>query len=567
MARKQLQSCVFWCALWLSVAMYVSVAGAQTPPDCSTPRRAVETWLDNLQEDNFRPHLASRCFDWERAHISRDGSREGRTRKLKAVLDQRGLLLDPEALPDVMDVPDEDLQGGRLVITTRLPELFLERVGEEWLVSSISIASIPSLYAETFAFDVESYVESFPDWSKAELLPNIAVWQILGLLLAILLGFVLRIIVARSVSRWGSKLIEKARGEVDPKIAQSSANPVGTLMMAAWLWWAFPLFRFGVRVNQIGTLALRVMAAIAAVLLVYRLVDLAADVFARRAERTETKLDDQIVPMLRKTVKVFVVIVGFIFVLQNLDIDVGSLLAGVSLGGLAFTLAAKDTVANLFGSVSIFADQPFQIGDWIKVDGHEGVVEEVGMRSTRVRTFYDSVVTIPNSIVAGGAVDNFGKRRHRRCKATFGLTYDATPDQIQAFVEGVRAILAASEAVEQERVEVSFQGFGDSALEIMVYFFFNVETWTEELKARQNIYLEIMRFAQDIGVGFAFPSQTLYVKRDDVVPGRSPTRDELRWAVEGYGPKGERSLPDSPRIAPEMVESEKGEGSADDGEG
>ncbi|MEZ4248966.1 MAG: mechanosensitive ion channel family protein [Polyangiales bacterium] len=304
--------------------------------------------------------------------------------------------------------------------------------------------------------------------------------------------------------------------------------------------------------NQIGGIALRVMATTATVLLLYRLVDFAADLFAKRAERTESKFDDQIVPLVRKTSKVFVAVVGVIFVLQNLDVDVGSLLAGVSLGGLAFTLAAKDTVANLFGSVSIFADQPFQIGDWVVIDGHEGVIEEVGMRSTRIRTFYDSLITIPNSKVADAAIDNYGRRRFRRQTFEVGITYDSSVEQVEAFVEGIRAILKANPAVRKDAYEVHFRHFGASALQVFVYFFFQVGSWSDELRQRHNVLLEIMRLAKRVGVDFAFPTQTLHLETlataRTIEPRRAPDLAALTAAVAGHGPGGAHAVVDTPLL-------------------
>jgi MscS family membrane protein len=243
-----------------------------------------------------------------------------------------------------------------------------------------------------------------------------------------------------------------------------------------------------------------------------------------------------------------VVCVGVIFVLQNMDVDVGSLLAGASLGGLAFTLAARDTVANLFGSISIFADHPFQVGDWVVIDGHEGVVEEVGMRSTRIRTFYSSVVTIPNSVVANTAVDNYGMRQYRRCMVTLGVTYDTTPELMRAFVEGIRAILRANPKVRKDAYEVCFRNFNASGLEILVYFFFDTDTWSDELAQRQNVFLEVLRLAEQLGVRFAFPTQTLHIESQSTREPRTPTRqlDEatLAQVVRSFGPGGSASRPE-----------------------
>ncbi|MBO6937227.1 MAG: mechanosensitive ion channel family protein [Deltaproteobacteria bacterium] len=530
-----------------------SVTEAQPPPvDCSTPQKAARTFLDNLQDDEMHPEDAIRCFDWEGGGVQGRRAKIEAARHLQAVLDQRGLYIDMESIPDTADVADEEMDDGKIPLARRLPEIHLVKIEDEWLISSRSVHAIEGLYDETFTYDVQGFVDELPEWTRYEPLPGLAIWQLLGLFIAFLGGMLMRFLVARVLFSWVRRLLKKRKMKFDFDVLQRAANPIGTLAMTAFLWWTIPLLRFSVRVNQVATIALRVMAAAAAVLLVYRLVDFGADIFARRAEKTETKLDDQVVPLIRKTLKVFVVAVGLIFVLQNLDVDVGSLLAGVSLGGLAFTLAARDTVANLFGSISVFADQPFQVGDWVVIEGHEGVVEEVGMRSTRIRTFYDSVIAIPNSVVANAAVDNYGRRRYRRCLVTLGLTYATTPEQMQAFVEGVRGILKANPKVRQDSYEVHFKDFGDSALEVMLYFFFEVESYSDEMKQRQNVFLEVMRLADAIGVSFAFPTQTLHLetraKETEMPEHPRPPKGELAKIAAAFGPGGDRSQPDTPML-------------------
>ena len=554
--------------LLLGLILLAPSAAFAQAPDCSTPRRAVVTWLGNLQSDNDRPGTATLCFDWEGASIRGRRQRETLARQLKAVLDQRGHYVDVDALPDVEEPDDADLDEGKAVLTDHLPVVYLERVDDAWVISSETVHAISDLHTETFAVDVESVVEDLPAWMRVEVIPSLAVWQLIGIFAALFLGLLVRLVVSRVLVVWARRGLRLRGQSADADVLRRTVNPLGTVALAGVLWWFLPLLRMNVRANQIGTVALRVIAATATMLLLYRLVDLGADVFARRAARTDSKFDDQIVPLVRKTLKVFVVVVGVIFVLQNLDVDVASLLAGVSLGGLAFTLAAKDTVANLFGSVSIFADQPFQIGDWVVIDGHEGVVEEVGMRSTRVRTFYGSVTSIPNSVVANAAIDNYGMRQYRRCNVTLGLTYDTSPDQIQAFVEGIRAILRANPAVRQDAFEVSFRNFGDSALEILLYFFFQVPTWTEELTQRQNVFLEIMRLAKSLNVDFAFPTQTLHVESvaasKPLEPRVSPPRAELKKLVEAFAPEGGKSLPESPLLTDGYYPLPQEKGSDDD---
>ena len=235
-----------------------------------------------------------------------------------------------------------------------------------------------------------------------------------------------------------------------------------------------------------------------------------------------------------------------------MNYDVASLIAGLGIGGLAFALAAQDTIANLFGSATIFASRPFQIGDWVNVNGTEGVVESVGFRSTRIRTFYNSLVSIPNSRVADSVVDNYGAREFRRFKTVLGLTYDTTPEQMQAFVEGIRAILKSNPAVRQEYYEVHFNSFGDSSLNVLVYAFFKTDSWTTELTEKHNILLDIMRMAEELGVSFAFPTQTLHLESvaTPAAQNQSESKDAaaLASAVESFAPGGSKMPTDRYKI-------------------
>jgi len=254
-----------------------------------------------------------------------------------------------------------------------------------------------------------------------------------------------------------------------------------------------------------------VVLSISLVLIAMRLVDVLTGLWKAKADETDTKMDDQLIPLANRGSKVIVAALGILFVLQNLGVDVTSLLAGVTISGLAIALAAKDTVENLFGSAMIFIDRPFQIGDTIDVGGTIGTVEEVGFRSTRLRTPLDSLVSVPNAKIANAQVDNLGVRSKRRLRITLGFTYDATREQLEAFINQVRALFEAHELVD-EGYEVHFTNFGDSALEVMLHAFLLVDGWGGELTAKQEIYMKVWGIAEDLGLSFAFPSQSLYVE-------------------------------------------------------
>jgi MscS family membrane protein len=314
--------------------------------------------------------------------------------------------------------------------------------------------------------------------------------------------------------------------------------------MAAVFYLGVPKLVFSIGLAHAATVATKALLAYSIVWLGYRLIDVLALWMDAKADATDTKLDDQLVPLITKTLKVFVAVLGGIFVLQNLNVDVGSLLAGVGLGGLAFALAAKDTVANFFGSVMIFIDKPFQIGDWIVIGGVEGTVEEVGFRTTRVRTFYNSLVTVPNGSIVNTNVDNYGMREYRRYTSTLGLTYDTPVPKVQAFCEAVRALISGMPGMRKDYYMVEFQSFGNSSLNILLYCFMICKDWNEELRIRTHLNLEIMRVAQELGVSFAFPTQTLHVDTLAELGGHNPSHkgpaknEELAAVVDGFAKEG-----------------------------
>ncbi len=318
-------------------------------------------------------------------------------------------------------------------------------------------------------------------------------------------------------------------------------RPTLLLLIAVTMLVGFPVLDFDPDIEDIVKTIARLLSTASAVLFGFRAIDVLADWMARRAARTSSKLDDQLIPLLRTGLKIFVSIVGVLFILQNLNVNVASLIAGVGIGGLAIALAAQDTIKNLLGGVTIFSDKPFRIGDWVIIGNVEGTVEEVGFRSTRIRTFANSLVTVPNARMTDTDVDNMGIRRWRRYKTTLGLDYRSTTNQVQAFVEGVRAIIRANPQMRKDYYMVEFHGFGPSSLDILVYCFIDAPTWNAELRTRHVLNLDIMRLAEQIKVEFAFPTQTIRITEtpDQSLPiPEIPSRQSLGNTIAEFGPKG-----------------------------
>ena len=298
-------------------------------------------------------------------------------------------------------------------------------------------------------------------------------------------------------------------------VSDRTLRPLGLLAMAAIWWVGINLLGLPESALLVLLLAVKFLASAAGVWTAYRLVDLVSAWLEHRAKQTVNKIDDVLAPLITRTLKIFVTVVGLIFIADNLNIDVTGLIAGLGLGGLAFALAAKDMVQNLFGSITVLLDRTFTVGDWIRVGDQEGSVERLGFRSTRIRTFYNSVVTVPNSKFITADVDNMGERRYRRLSTKLTIAYDTPPDRIEAFCEGIREIVRQHPYMRKDYYHVYLNGLGDSALEVLVYVFWETPDWGTELRERHRFLLDCLRLAARLGVEYAYPTQTLYVRQEE----------------------------------------------------
>jgi MscS family membrane protein len=263
--------------------------------------------------------------------------------------------------------------------------------------------------------------------------------------------------------------------------------------------------------------ACRTIAVLAVGWLIFRMVDVLEVYLLRWTSRTKTALDDQLVPLIRKTLRVFVVIVAALFIAQNIfHWDIGALIAGLGLGGLAFALAAKDLLSNLFGSVTIFADRPFQLGDWVRISGTEGVIEQVGFRSTRLRTFSGELVTLPNSTVANSPIENVSRRPFIRRNLNVTVTYDTPPDKLRRGIEIIQDMLDARKDhwPTDRPPKVLFSDFNAASLNILVVYWFVPPDYWESLAFNHGFNMELLERFNAEGIEFAFPTQTLYLKQD-----------------------------------------------------
>lgn len=247
--------------------------------------------------------------------------------------------------------------------------------------------------------------------------------------------------------------------------------------------------------------------------LLMRTIDAVAEQMSLVADGTESRMDDQLVPILRKIAKFILVAIGIIFYMQSNGYPVSGILAGMGIGGLALALAAQDSISGIFASVVIFLDKPFMVGDFVEVNGVNGTVEEIGIRSTRIRTVEKTLVTLPNKEIMDSNINNYSKRPMRRTATTIGVTYDTTPEKMKELLEQLRSMLKDYEEVDNDNVYVHFTGFGDSSLDIDLKYFIMTIDYGKWLDTKEDINLKIMHIVYDLGLDFAFPSTTVYLTK------------------------------------------------------
>ncbi len=226
-------------------------------------------------------------------------------------------------------------------------------------------------------------------------------------------------------------------------------------------------------------------------------------------ENSHKYLDNTILPIIRRTVLGVIWVIGVVMALRNVGVDVGALITGLGIGGLAFALAAQDTIKNIFGGITIFSDRPFRIGDRIKVDGFDGFVEDIGIRSTRIRTLERRLVTIPNYKIVEASIENITEEPMRRVLMNIGLTYDTTPEKMNQAMSILRNMPNKIEGVDTEVIAV-FSSFASFYMEVK--FIFWVKKGSDIMMVPSDVNMEILRAFNEAQLNFAFPTQTVYLE-------------------------------------------------------
>jgi MscS family membrane protein len=378
-----------------------------------------------------------------------------------------------------------------------------------------------------------TWLSVFTEWRFL----NNALWQWLALLGVILAAMIACKVVSLVLLHWSRRLESRPDSFIVTNMFVKSflgptllfALAVGLYVTSFFITFAPPADGKAWGAEQHWTRVCAALAVIAAAWVLFRLVSVVEHLLRRMTRRTEASLDNQLVPLVRKTLRAFVVIVAAVFIAQTVyEWDIGAVLAGLGIGGLAFALAAKDMLANFFGSATIFADRPFQMGDRILFKGYDGIVEEVGFRTTRLRLLDGNLVTLPNALVANEPIENVSRRPSIRRVLNVTVTYDTPPEKLQRGVEILREMLDARKANFPAATppRVFFSDFNADSLNIVVYYWFTPADLWKYLEFNHDFNMELLRRYNGEGIQFAFPTQTLYMKQD------SPLKADVRLQTE-----------------------------------
>lgn len=337
----------------------------------------------------------------------------------------------------------------------------------------------------------------------------------LGISIGILLLFILfRNLFTKYVFQLILKLSRKTPTDFFTQICLSFERPIGWLFIIIGLYVAMDYFPF---IEQHNALFLKFLRSMVIVTITWGLFNLSSPttgIIMSVNQKINNKIDLILIPFISRTIRVILVAISISIIGQEFDYDVNGLVAGLGLGGLAFALAAKEAVGNLIGGIVIVTEKPFSIGDWILTPSVEGTVEDINFRSTKVRTFSQALVTVPNSTLANEPITNWSRMGKRRITFHLGLNYKSTKDQIQRVVQRVELMLRNHEDVHPDTIMVAFDQYNDSSLDILLYFFTNTTVWGEHVKIKHEINIAIMGILEEEGVEVAFPSRTIYVSQE-----------------------------------------------------
>lgn len=310
------------------------------------------------------------------------------------------------------------------------------------------------------------------------------------------------------------KLTAKTKNRMDDILFKMLQAPVllGVMLLAIWI--ASSRLELDTKIDKFFSMSYKFLIVLNITWFLVRFVNAVIEEYMvpKADDKSSKYLDNTLIPIIRRAILGVIWAIGIMMALKNVGVDVGALIAGLGIGGLAFALAAQDTIKNIFGGITIFTDRPFRIGDRIIVDGFDGFIEDIGIRSTRLRTLEKRLVTIPNYKIVEASIENISNEPMRRVILDLGLTYNTSPEKMEKALEILKGMPSRVKNVDSKEVIAYFSGYGAFSLNIrFIYWVKDVAKFPE---TNSNVNLDILHSFNDAGLEFAFPTQTVYIEKD-----------------------------------------------------
>ncbi len=322
------------------------------------------------------------------------------------------------------------------------------------------------------------------------------------------------ILVARLLYSFSARIIKritvKTNSRLDDIIIDMIEEPLMAAIILGGFWVGLQHLNLPPAGDKVIVIIYRVLVVLNITWFAFRFVSsLINEYLIPLSEKDNSRLDEHVISLAQKVLGTIIWILGGIMALNNAGVNVGALLAGLGIGGLAFALAAQDTVKNIFGGITIFTDKPFRIGDLVNISGYTGTIEDIGMRSTRIRTLQGRLITIPNYKTVDGSIENITLEPTRRIEISLGLTYDTTPEKMELALKILKEMPKYISEIDS-KVLAAFTNYGASSLDITCLYHILKEN--DILETQSKVNLHILKFYNENGLNFAFPTQTVYLQ-------------------------------------------------------
>jgi len=345
-------------------------------------------------------------------------------------------------------------------------------------------------------------------------------WKYISSLIFIFLAFFVSKFLDYVLGAWLKRWAAKTETKFDDLLLEAMHGPIKVVGFVIFLHIGLAVFEWPPKAEVFLSKGLIVIVAFSITYVTLKIVDLFLGFWRdRTVGEADKPFNEQLFPLIQKSIKVFVVVVAVLVTSQNLGINITGVLASLSIGGLALGLAAQDTLSNLFGAVAVYLDKPFHIGDRIQVDTMvDGVVESIGLRSTRVKSLEGHHVAVPNKTMGNAVITNVTRRSNIKTEMNFGLTYDTPTEKVKQAITILQEIFKAHPNTED--LIISFNKFADSSLNIYIVHWWKGTDGRLQLAGMQELNLKIKERFDAAGINFAFPSRTIYLKQDG--DGKTP---------------------------------------------